>query len=148
MRMTSCLQCFQKKTTKKPKKKTHRDKHDCDTRGGHTERWNGSGGKGPLEAIESNPPAVSRDIFNQTRLLRAPSNLAFIVSRDGAATTSLGNLGQGFTTLTVKNFFLISSLNLPSPSLKPLLPVLLKQASLERLTSSFLQAPSGTEMLL
>jgi len=57
---------------------------------------------------------MSRDIFNQTRLLRAPSNLALNVSRDGAATTSLGNLGQGFTTLTVMNFFLKASLNLSS----------------------------------
>jgi len=36
------------------------------------------------------PPAVSRDIFNWIRLLRAPSNLALNVSRDGASTTSLG----------------------------------------------------------
>jgi len=30
----------------------------------------------------------------------------------GAATASLGNLGQGLTTLTVKNFSLILNLNL------------------------------------
>ncbi|KAK4832092.1 hypothetical protein QYF61_020707 [Mycteria americana] len=54
------------------------------------------------------------------RLLKAPSNLALNTSRDGAATTSLGNLFQGLTTLIVKNFFLISNLNLPSCSLKPL----------------------------
>jgi len=64
------------------------------------------------------PPAMSRDIFNQTRLLRAPSNLTLNVSRDGALTTSLGNICQGFTTLMVKNFLLISSVNLPSFSLK------------------------------
>jgi len=34
------------------------------------------------------PPPVSRDIFNWIRLLRAPSNLAWNVSRDGASTTS------------------------------------------------------------
>ncbi|KAK4822238.1 hypothetical protein QYF61_011879 [Mycteria americana] len=39
---------------------------------------------------------------------------------NGASTTSLGNLFQCLTTLIVKNFFLISSLNLPSFSLKPL----------------------------
>jgi len=62
------------------------------------------------------------------RLLKAPSNLALNVSRDGAATTSLGNLCQCFTTRVVKNFFLIASLNLLSFSLKPLLLVLSQQA--------------------
>ena len=60
------------------------------------------------------PPAVSRDIFNQTRLLRAPSNLTWNVSRDAASTTSLGNLCQGSATLIIKNFFLLSSLTLSS----------------------------------
>jgi len=69
-------------------------------------------------------PAVSRDVFNWIRVLRAPSNLALNISRDRASTTSLGNLCQCFITLIVKNFFLISSLNLPSLSLKPLLFVL------------------------
>ncbi|KAK4818403.1 hypothetical protein QYF61_012324 [Mycteria americana] len=82
------------------------------------------------------------------RLLRAPSNLTLNVSRDGASTTSLGNLVQCFTTLIVKNFFLISSLNLPSCSLKPLPLVLSQQARLKilkghnkvSLEPSFLQA--------
>jgi len=68
---------------------------------------------------------MNRDIFKQIRLLRAPSNLALSVFRDGASTTSMGSLCQGFTTLTVKNFFLVSSLNLPSFNLKPL-PFVLK----------------------
>ena len=42
---------------------------------------------------------MSRDIFNQIRLIRALSNLALNVSRDGASTTSLGNLVQCFTAL-------------------------------------------------
>ncbi|KAK4829612.1 hypothetical protein QYF61_005739 [Mycteria americana] len=54
------------------------------------------------------------------RLLKAPSNLALNTSKDGASTTSLGNLFQCLTTLIGKNFFLISNLNLPSFSLKPL----------------------------
>jgi len=62
---------------------------------------------------------MSRDIFHQTRLLRAPSNLALSTAREGAATASLGSLGQCLTTLMVKNFFLISNLNLPSFSLEP-----------------------------
>jgi len=48
-----------------------------------------------------------------------PSNLALNTAREGAATASLGSLFQCFTTLTVKNFFLISNLNLPSFSLQP-----------------------------
>jgi len=44
---------------------------------------------------------MSRDIFHQTRLLRAPSNLALNNSREGAVTASLGNLYQCFTTLSV-----------------------------------------------
>jgi len=56
---------------------------------------------------------MGRDPFHQTRVLRAPSNLASNTAREGAATASLGNLCQCFTTLMVKNFFLISNLNLP-----------------------------------
>ncbi|KAK4827084.1 hypothetical protein QYF61_014186 [Mycteria americana] len=61
----------------------------------------------------SNPSAISRDIFKYVRLLRAPSILTLNVSRDGESTTSLGNLFQCLTTLILKNFFLVSSLNLP-----------------------------------
>ena len=51
---------------------------------------------------------------------------------------TLGNLFQCFTTLTAKNFFLISSLNLPSLSLKQLPVVLSQQALLRCLSPSFL----------
>jgi len=44
--------------------------------------------------------------------------------REGTSTASLGNLSQCLTTLTVKNFLLISNLNPPSSSLKPFLLVL------------------------
>ena len=71
---------------------------------------------------------MSRDIFHCIRLLRALSNLTLNIPRDGACTTSLGNLFQCFTTLTVKKFFLISSLKLFSFSLKPLPLVLLQEA--------------------
>jgi len=84
---------------------------------------------------------MGRDSFNQIRVLRAPSSLAWNVPRDGAATTSLGNLCQGFNTLMAKNFFLISSLNLPSFSLKPLPLVLLLQDLLKSLSPSFLISP-------
>jgi len=52
---------------------------------------------------------------HQTRLPRATSSLALNASRDGASTTSLGNLFQCITTLWVKNFLLISNLNLQPP---------------------------------
>jgi len=76
-----------------------------DVTGDTEEPENGLGWEGPLEATQSNPPAMGRDNFNWIRLLRAPSKLDVNVSRDGASPTSLGNLGQGFTTLTGKNFF-------------------------------------------
>jgi len=63
---------------------------------------------------------MGRETFHQTRLLTAPSNEALDISRYGAATASLGSLGQHLTTLTTKNFFLISNLNLHPFSLKPL----------------------------
>ena len=61
---------------------------------------------------------------HQLRLPRASSNLVLNASGDGASTASLGNLFQCLTTLWVKNFLLISNLNLPSFSLKLLLLVL------------------------
>ncbi|KAK4825361.1 hypothetical protein QYF61_026880 [Mycteria americana] len=67
------------------------------------------------------------------RLLRAPT---LNVSRNGASTTSLGNLFQCFITLTVRNFFLTSSLNLPSFSLKPL-PLVLSEWVLLKILEGF-----------
>jgi len=87
---------------------------------------------------------MSRDIFHQPWLLRAPFSLALNTAREGAATASLGNLGQCLTTLMVKNFFLISNLNLPSFSLE-LFPLVLSLHTLVKSPSpSFLQGPSGT----
>jgi len=87
------------------------------------------GFKGTLKIISFQPPAMSRDIFHQPRLLRAPSSLALNPAREEAATASLGSLFQCFTTLTMKNFFLISNLNLPSFSLEPF-PLVLSLHSL------------------
>jgi len=92
--------------------------------------------------LKDHPPSNPHATFHQTRLLKAPSNLALNTAREGAATASLGNPGQGLTTLTVKNFFLTSNLNLTSFSLKPLplvLSLLVKSPS-----PAVLQAPSGT----
>ena len=68
--------------------------------------------EGILKIIWFHPPAMSRDIFHQNRVLTAPSNLALNPAREGAATASLGNLGQGLTTLMGKNFFLTSRLEM------------------------------------
>ena len=65
------------------------------------------------------PSATGRVVNHQTRLPRATSSLALNASRDGASTTSLGNLFQCNTILRVKNFLLISNLNPPCLSLRP-----------------------------
>jgi len=43
---------------------------------------------------------MGRDTFHQTRVLKAPSNLALNPAREGAATASLGSLGQGLNIRT------------------------------------------------
>jgi len=53
----------------------------------------------PFRGHLAQPPAVSRDISNQVRVLRAPSSLAWNASWGGASTASLGNLGQGLNWL-------------------------------------------------
>jgi len=94
--------------------------------------------------VQFHPPAKGRDPFHQPRVLKVLSNLALNPAREGAATASLGNLGQGLTTITVKNSFLISNLNLPSFSLKPSSLVLSPHALVKRPSPACLQAPSGT----
>ena len=49
----------------------------------------------------STPPAMCRVTNHQTRLPRATFSLALNASRDGASTTSLGNLFHCVTTLCV-----------------------------------------------
>jgi len=49
---------------------------------------NDLGWKGPYRPSGPNPPALSRDIFHQTRLFKALSNLALNTAREGAATAS------------------------------------------------------------
>ena len=48
--------------------------------------------EGTLKIIWFHPPAMSRDISHQPRVLSAPSNLALSTAREGAATASLGNV--------------------------------------------------------
>ena len=71
-------------------------------------------------------------------MLLTPSSLALNDTRDGAPTALLGSLFQCLTTLTVKNFFLISSLNLPSSGLKPFPLILLLPALIESPSPAFL----------
>ena len=74
------------------------------------ESWTCLSWKGPVKAIWSNPPAMSRNTYSSISA-QSSSSLTLSVYKDGASTTSLVNLCQCFTTLIVKNFFLISSLN-------------------------------------
>jgi len=54
---------------------------------------------------------------------RVRTDIFWNVSRDGASPTSLGNLCQGLTTLSVKNFFLSSEAEeVPSEHEEELLP--------------------------
>ena len=61
--------------------------------------------------IQFQPPVMCRVANQQTRLPRATSSLALNACRDGASTTSLGNLFQDITTLWGKKFLLVSNLN-------------------------------------
>jgi len=93
--------------------------------------------KEPLKVTQSICPAVSRDTYSWSGCSEPSSSLTLDVSRDGASTTSLGNLCQCLTTITAKNLFLISKLNLTSISLKPLPLVISQQTLLESLPPSF-----------
>lgn len=55
------------------------------------ESQNSLGWKAPFKGHPVQPRWVSRDIFNQVRLRKAPSNLALNVSKDRVSTTFLGN---------------------------------------------------------
>lgn len=72
--------------------------------------------KGPLKTIWSNS-CNKQGLLRLEQVLRALSGLALKASKDRAFTTSLGNLFLCLITSTVKDFFLILHLNLPSLSL-------------------------------
>jgi len=78
------------------------------------------------------------------RLPKALSRLALNVSRGGASTTSLGNLFQCLTTLTVEDFFLMSNLNLPFLPLKPF-PLILSPDLAKESVPFFSVAPFQTQ---
>jgi len=112
------------------------------------ESENDLGWKGPYRSSSSHPSAMGSDPFHQPRLLPAPSNLALNPAREGAATASLDNLGQGFTTLRVRNFFLMSNLNPPLFQLKAITPCPVTPCPCQNPLSSSLAASSGTGRLL
>lgn len=61
---------------------------------------------------------MNKNIYSSIGLLRVWSSLSLSVSRNRATTTSLGNLCQFLTTLTVGDFSLVPNLNLSYFSLK------------------------------
>jgi len=79
------------------------------------------------------------DTYSSIRCSEPYPGWPFVSPKDGASTTSQSTLSQCLTTLTVKYFLLISSLNLLFISLKPLPLVLSKQTQLKSLSLSFLQ---------
>jgi len=97
--------------------------------------------KEPVKSHLVQPPCNKQGHLQLHQVLRTPYSLTLSVHRDGASTPSLGNLCHCLTTLMVKDFFLISSLNLPSFSLKSFPLVLSQQALLKSLSLSFLQTP-------
>jgi len=94
--------------------------------------------EGTFRGHLAQPPCHKQGHLQLDQVSQSPIQPALNVSKDGASTTSLGNLFQCFTTLIGKNVFLLSSLNLPSLSLKPLFLVLLQQDLLKRFSPSFL----------
>ena len=77
---------------------------------------------------------MNRDTYSYIRVLRAWPTVTINVSRDGAPTTSLGNLFQCLTTLAVKTFLLTSNLNLPSSSFYPHSQACIPHPSLQSFT--------------
>ena len=82
---------------------------------GESERF---GLEGTLKITLFHPLCHGQGLPHQPRVLQALSNMALSTAR--AARASLGDPGQGPTTLIEKKFFLMSNLKLPSFSFKPL----------------------------
>ena len=84
-----------------------------------TESWSGVGWKETLETIISLHSLSWTETSFANHAAKASSNLALNTARDGASPASLDSLCQCLTTFTVKNFFLVSNLNLCSFVLNP-----------------------------
>jgi len=74
--------------------------------------------------IEFQPPCYAQGCQPPDQAAQSHIQPGLECPRDGASTTSLGNLFQCVTTLYVKNFLLISNLNHSCLNLKPSLLVL------------------------
>ena len=86
------------------------------------------------------PPCRGQGHLPLDQVVQSPVQPGLEHCQGGASTASLGNLCPCLITLTVKNSFLISNLNLPSFSLKPL-PLVLSLHALVKIPSpAFLQA--------
>lgn len=90
--------------------------------------------EGDFEGHVVQLPCKNRDTYSSNRYTGVQSSLTLNVSQDRASTISLDTLFQCFTSITVNNFFLTSSLNLHPFSLKPFPIVLLQQILLKNLS--------------
>jgi len=86
----------------------------------------------------SSPTLLHEQGHNSSISCRGLIQPGLEASRDGASSTSLGNLCGCLSILTVEDSFLISNLSLPSLSLKPFPLVLSQQTLLKSLSFSFL----------
>ena len=83
---------------------------------------------------------MNRDPYSYIKLLRALSSLTLDISRNGASTTSWGNLFHCLTIHVCKTFLLYTNLNLPSFSLKSFPYVLPQQILIKNLSPFFSQS--------
>ena len=102
---------------------------------------NGFGWMGPLRSSSFNSTCCKQGHLPLDQVTQSPIQPGFECFQEGPSTASLGNQFQCLTTLSVKNFFLISCLNLPSSSLKTFPLFLLVYALLKSPYPPFLQAP-------
>jgi len=75
---------------------------------------------GTLKLIWFQPPCHEQGPLPPAQGAQSSIQRGLEPCQGGGSHSFSGQLGQGLTTLMVKNFFLISNLNLPSVSLQPL----------------------------
>lgn len=86
--------------------------HFCPRRVSESE--NSLSWKEPVKGHLVQCPCHWQHTFNLASMLRVLSNLTWNVPRDGASTTTPGNLCQRFTTITAKIVFIPTYINPPS----------------------------------
>lgn len=95
-----------------------------------------------LKIILSHVPVKGKDTSHQSRLLKALHSLPLNTASAGVSTTSLGNLFQQLTTLTIKNFF--SQPEFPLFRFLPITPCPIPTGPDEQSLSSSPVAPPDT----